>query len=279
MIRRIPFEFPENLDPILIVGQPEESFLNIGLSLLLPYLEPYLIRSLHEARARVRDPALLDDIDKFNGQEGQHCKQHIRLNESVRLAGFPKLKALEEELDSDYRRFTATRSLRFNLAYAEGFEAFTMAFARYGFEMKAFDRFHDPAVRDMLRWHMIEELEHRTVAFEVYDHVFGGWFYRLAVGLFAQWHMNRWILRVAVTMLRTDRDVLRETYGGRWQAWKRIWPQIRAATRRLLPKVLATYSPWYSPRKIAMPAEAQRIAEHYSRIAVSSSPTASSSTT
>ena len=28
--------------------------------------------------------------------------------------------------------------------------------------------------------------EHRTVAFDVYDHVCGGYLYRLAVGLFAQ---------------------------------------------------------------------------------------------
>jgi predicted metal-dependent hydrolase len=27
----------------------------------------------------------------------------------------------------------------------------------------------------MMEWHFVEELEHRTAAFDVYEHVCGGW--------------------------------------------------------------------------------------------------------
>jgi len=36
------------------------------------------------------------------------------------LAG---LKDIEDEMSADYKRFLATKSLKFNMAYSEGFEA------------------------------------------------------------------------------------------------------------------------------------------------------------
>jgi hypothetical protein len=38
-----------------------------------------------------------------------------------------KIRVILDELDADYRRFSEQRSDRFNLVYAEGFEAMTMS--------------------------------------------------------------------------------------------------------------------------------------------------------
>jgi len=265
-VRRLNLSFPANLDPMVIEGQPEESFITVGLSLLLPYLEPYLIRTMHAAKERVTDPDIARALALFNGQEGQHYRQHIRFNEAICKDGFDKLKELEAELDADYKRFTETRSLRFNLAYAEGFEAFTTAMARFSFETKMLDRIVGPA-QDLFRWHLVEELEHRTVAFDVYDHVYGGYFYRLFVGLFAQWHLNRFVIKAALVMVEAEREALETKYGGRAGYWERAKPQLRRAARHLLPKVLATYLPWYTPHSIEMPEEAVAMAAHYSALA------------
>src|SRR5580704_7901401 len=107
-VRRLSLAFPSGLDPeVVIEGSQEESFSIVGLYLLLPYLEPYLIRSMREARPHVTDPALRADLDAFNGQEGQHYRQHIRFNEAVRVKGIPGLEALEAQVADDYRRYTA----------------------------------------------------------------------------------------------------------------------------------------------------------------------------
>jgi predicted metal-dependent hydrolase len=270
------FPFPERLDPVIIEGCPEESYFFVGLSLLLPYLEPYLIRTMREAKKRVTDPALVADIDLFNAQEGQHYRQHIRFNEAVRPAGLEVLKALEAELSADYHRFTETRSLRFNLAYAEGFEAFTTAVARFALETRQFDRIHAAAARDLFRWHLIEELEHRTVAFDVYDHVCGGYFYRLAVGLFAQWHLNRFALRVTSALQGEDLEEFQEKYGGTREARARVLPLLRLSVRLLLPKVVATYMPWYTPHTIALSEEASALAKLYSEMALAAAPAGTS---
>lgn len=268
-VRQLDLPFPEDIDPVCVEGSPEEAYGMIGLSLLLPYLEPYLIRTMKEAKKHVTDPELRIDMEKFSAQEGQHYRQHRRFNDVIRTKGFERLKEFEDGLDADYRRFTRTKSLRFNLAYAEGFEAFTTASARFSFEQGFPEGMH-PAVRDLFMWHLVEEFEHRTVAFDVYDHVCGGYFYRLFVGLFAQWHMLRFTFRVAGYMLDADPRVLHH-YGGRAGRRARQRGQLRMALRHLLPKVLWTYSPRYTPHRIEMPERIKELARHYSERAVHTS--------
>jgi predicted metal-dependent hydrolase len=183
------------------------------------------------------------------------------------MAGFDRLPAFEKELADDYRRFSDTRSLKFNLAYAEGFEALTTATARLSFEMGQMDRMQ-PAIRDLLTWHLVEELEHRTVAFDVYDHIYGDYFYRLRWGFFGQRHMFRWIDKVARYMLETDTESFAK-YGGHEGRRARQRMQARAAIRGLLPKLLATYLPWYTPQNIRFTAEMKALGDRYTAMAVS----------
>jgi len=267
-VRRPSFGFPASLDPVVIEGCPEESCMIVGLSLLLPYLEPYLIRTMNEAKKEVRDPALLADLTAFNGQEGQHYRQHMRFNEALHLQGFTGLEALEAEVDADYRRFTETRSLRWNLAYAEGFEAYTSALAQFSFEHGTLDRMR-PEARDVFAWHLAEELEHRTVAFDVYEHVAKGYLYRLFVGWFAQRHLNRFVLRAARVLTDHDPAAFRARYGGARRAWARLRPLIGLLARRLLPRILATYLPWYTPHRIPTPEGVRLLLEKYTAPAAS----------
>jgi predicted metal-dependent hydrolase len=264
-VRRPLFEFPDSLDPLTCAGPPEESCLNIAISLLLPFLEPYLIRSMKSARPLLTDDDLIADLEKFNAQEGQHYRQHRLFNDAVRRSGFPGLARFEAEIDADYQRFTHTRSLRFNLAYAEGFEALTMNVARFSMEQRRADHYA-PVVRDLFLWHLIEELEHRTVAFDIYNRVCHNWPYRLIAGTYAQMHMLRWCLRVAVHLLVARKDVWRAQHGGLWGAAKRLAPLAWKQLWFLTPKLIATYLPWYSPGKIPMPIDASAFsAEFYQR--------------
>ncbi len=50
----------------------------------MPYLEPYLIRSILRAREYLDDPGLLEDMAGFNRQEANHFKCHRRYNECSR---------------------------------------------------------------------------------------------------------------------------------------------------------------------------------------------------
>lgn len=268
-VRHMPFEFPDDIDPVFIDGDHKQSFAFIAGSLLLPYLEPYLIRSMKAAEKHVTDPDVLDGLKKFCSQEGQHYQMHKKFNATIRRAGFPGLEALEQELSDDYKRFTSTKSLRFNLAYAEGFEALTMNAVKHMMEPNGFGD-DLPVYMQMIEWHFVEELEHRTVAFDVYDHVCGGYFYRLVVGAWAQWHFTRWIRRTTNYMLKVSPQPKRDKEQVTESA--KTTPSIRSASvGNLLPGLLRIYLPNYSPHDVEISPGIADLAEKYTKMAIKTS--------
>ena len=266
-IRRMEFAFQPDMDLVFVKDDPEMSFMFLGAWMMLPYLEPFLIRTMRDALPLVRDPQLKEDLKRFCAQEGEHYKQHARANELLRALhpSYEALLPLEKELDAELKDFTRNKPLKFKLAYAEGFESMTSAMSRAQFEVGLYDRTDSP-LADLAKWHVMEELEHRSVAFDVYEHIVGSWFYRMKQSLLSQKHYLGWVKRF--------RDVLVAPQGELFAAYDT--PEIRARRkafnnhylRRGIPRVLATYMPWYNPAKVDLPEQFQIAREHYSRTAL-----------
>lgn len=265
-VRQMPFEFADELESVFIPGEPELSFQLIAASLFLPYLEPYLIRSMRSAKDKVTDPDILKGLESFCAQEAQHYRTHMKFNNACRLTDFPELARLEKEIEGDYQRFSREKPLRFNLAYAEGFEALTMNLIRFMMENPGFDNPDSPIVQ-MWEWHFVEELEHRNVAFDVYDHVYGGYLYRLFIGLYAQWHFTRWIRKVNRYMLKTCPPPQRNAEERRARR-KVAWSLRKTLLRKLLPDVLRIYLPNYTPHTITISPAMKAIADRYTKMAI-----------
>ena len=127
------FEFPEELDEVLPGNDLVRETYMVAFSLTMPYLEPYLIRTFRSAADDIADAGLAADVKEFIGQEAQHFQNHRRVNEMIKGQLGPtvaaELQTIEDRLDADYCRFNASKSRRFNLSYAEGFEAMTCAMA------------------------------------------------------------------------------------------------------------------------------------------------------
>lgn len=49
VVRKMPFEFPEDIDASWNKAKPEWSHMVNGTSLAMPFLEPYLIRTMRKA--------------------------------------------------------------------------------------------------------------------------------------------------------------------------------------------------------------------------------------
>ena len=194
---------------------------------------------------------------------------HKKFNATIRRVGFPGLDELEKDLSDDYKRFTKTKSLRFNLAYAEGFEALTMNAVKHMMEPNGFGD-DLPVFMQMVEWHFVEELEHRTIAFDVYDHVCGGYLYRLVVGAWAQWHFTSWIRRATKYMLKMNPPPTRQT--NRAAGKTEEAPMIRpASARNLLPGLLRIYLPNYTPHNIKIAPGIQVLADKYTKMAIKTS--------
>ena len=58
IVRPFAFDFPDDLDPIWAPDNVSRSLLFNGLSLTMPYLEPFLVKTMREATERVDDRPL-----------------------------------------------------------------------------------------------------------------------------------------------------------------------------------------------------------------------------
>lgn len=205
VIRDFAFDFPEDLDPVWVPGNRARSHLFNGLSLTMPYLEPYLIRSILRARDHIDDPGLLEDMAGFNRQEANHFKCHRRYNELLKRNGYPELEELEEIMTAQYARLE-TRSLRTQLAYSAGFESMTNGFThwlitkRLGLFANA-----DRHVSSFWLMHMIEETEHKTVAFDTYMAYSGEYLPRAIGVLHGSGHLLGLGIRGMLRMLKKDK--------------------------------------------------------------------------
>lgn len=230
-------------------------------SIIPSYVEPYLVKVMLKARPQIRpsETALDQDVVVFCKQEAQHNKQHNVFNSQLRAQGYEGLLAIEQALEADLNRFIETKSLKFNVAYAEGFEALGALGAEMWFN--CYREYLDGADKDvvaMWQWHMAEEYEHREVAFNVYHELFGrknlfdAWIYRVGVFIFAARHLLGFGDRAAELLLTADRakmtDEERQASLAREKAFK------KKMARTAIPELIKVLSPFYQPRTRKAPA-------------------------
>ncbi|MEM8638363.1 MAG: metal-dependent hydrolase [Cyanobacteria bacterium P01_G01_bin.54] len=259
-VRYLKFDVPDEIDPMVLPGEPEMSYLLVGLSMILPYLEPYLIKNNRLAQKKVTDPELLHDMKQFCRQECQHHQQHNLVNEKVRKL-YPGLAELEKEVAEDYARFTA-KGLKFNVAFGEGFESLTFPVVVFMYETGMMQDMTNP-LGDIYTWHFCEEVEHRNVLYDAYYELYSDYFFRLKVSLISQFHLLQFMVRCAQVMLRQDGKEAFVKYGGWPGRMKRLWRWTKLAIKHLLPNLKQTYLPQYSPHDIPVSPAVQTLTDSY----------------
>lgn len=235
--------------------QPEFSQINNAASTVLPHLEPYLIKVLRQASEDLdqdKDAGLLNEIATFIRQEANHYKQHQLFNEQLYKAGYEGLRKHEVTLANDYKEFLTNRSLKFNLAYSEGFESIGIIQSEFIFE-KAGQWLEgaDESASVLWKWHLAEEFEHRRVCYDVYKRFYGGYFYRVYGLIYAIRHLGGYGKRVSDYLLAQDRKQGKVgTWLGSWWREKRYRCALALFS---LPRVIRIMSPFYDPARIEMP--------------------------
>jgi len=245
-LRRMPFSYEKPGKAHWNSGKPEFSQIVNAASLAMPYLEPHLIRSMRRARPKITDPILLEQLDQYVYQEGQHYQQHKKYNDST-ASEYPCVHGIEEVLAADYKRLDK-KSLRFRLAYAEGFESMALAIGNMLITDREFLFGNsDSTVTSLVLWHFIEEIEHKNVAFDVFDHLYGSYFWRITGFLYATVHIF-WRSRQAYKRL-LQQDGLWQNLKSRW----RLAGLLLRIFKKLIPRLLPVFRPGYHPEQISDP--------------------------
>ena len=175
-----------------------------GASLTMPYLEPFLNRTLREALGKLSDSTLHQDVEGFIRQEAQHYANHRRYNEMLKANGYAVLADIEATFAADYAALEK-RSLEWRLAYSAGFETMTMGITDWLVNERS-SLFYgaNPAVTSLVLWHMVEETEHKAVAYDVYETLCGRYWLRIAGLVWGSLHVGFMSRRAYRAMLQQD---------------------------------------------------------------------------
>jgi predicted metal-dependent hydrolase len=255
--RDLKFGMDDNVPSRWSPEQPEFSHVASAFMAALPYLEPYFIQNIREALPLLADKQIARDARAFIQQEARHAQQHRDWNQ-VLARRFPGFDALERKIKTRLTNSRKRYSLPFRLAYTSGYEALTYQIACFILaERQTLLQGADPRMLAMLAWHAAEEVEHKSVAFDVFQAVHGGYMLRLA-GFGAAFVTSvRDIQAIMFFLMRADGLLQDAESRGR----------LRTLRRRLLIKLVPEFRhylrPSYHPSQHEDPAiVAAWLAEH-----------------
>jgi predicted metal-dependent hydrolase len=164
------------------MGSPHLTHLSNALQLLFPAGERFFIRSVKHFEDRITDPELKGRIKGFYGQEGRHGHEHERLFKVLEAQGYEIESFLAWYEDMAYEKLEKRFSPAMRLSVTAALEHFTAAMGRNALTSDFLDEAH-PIIAELMRWHAAEEIEHKSVAFDVFEAVDGRYHVRVA-GLF-----------------------------------------------------------------------------------------------
>jgi len=248
VVRKVQFAFPEDFKPHWNAAKPELSQIFNSVSFMAPAFEPFIIDAVRAAAPYITDPDVKKEADGLSGQETQHYRQHRRFNAMLIAKGYEGLRAHEQQLEKDYAEIRK-RPLKFQLAYAGGIESLALAGGHMVVNLREYlFKDADPVGASLWLWHLMEEIEHKNAAFDVYQHVYGNYWYRLYGTAYAFIHVFRRMRQGYKIMLQAD---------GLWGTWKTRWAIKQMAFRfwaYMLPQIVRCAMPWHHPSRVADPA-------------------------
>lgn len=263
--RKVVFDWSET--PVeWIPDQPFASHFINEINLLLPAGEFWFCRLFNQALPLITDETLRREVKSFMRQESMHARAHEgAIADYLQHHGIETERArafehqLFERLLGDaplgikLRGRAARQWLVFRVGIVAAIEHMTCVLGNYALHNHQWDRAGaDPTLLDLLRWHGAEEVEHRCVAFDLYQHLGGRYpsrYYLASIAMpviFGLWvHGAAQIMKQDPRFADKKPSVFRPWIWGQWFAQARkgwlpspLW---------LITKELSFFDPWYNP--------------------------------
>ena len=143
-----------------------------ALSITFPRGEAFFVESVRAHRDDAPEK-LKGEINAFIKQEVIHSREHVSFNKRVVGAGY-NIEALEQAV-TESLELTKGRPEILNLAVTMALEHYTATLAQQLLANPAHLARADQESADLWRWHAIEEIEHKGVAYDTWLHATRDW--------------------------------------------------------------------------------------------------------
>lgn len=139
------------------------------LSVFLTYGEDLVIETARHHREFIQDPVLKQRVTSLIGQEAIHSKLHNEYNDALKDVEYPV--DLYRFLGENFFKYVFLKFPQpLKLSMMAGIEHFTAVLAEYMMKHeKNFYYSDDAKSRALWMWHMLEESEHKDIAYDVYQ--------------------------------------------------------------------------------------------------------------
>ncbi|MFH3853381.1 metal-dependent hydrolase, partial [Acinetobacter baumannii] len=254
-----------------IPNQPFASYFINEINNILPAGEFWFCRLYNKVLPRITDEKLKQDVQAFIRQEAMHANAHTSANKeylsarnidiqrNLDIMNYLFTTALADKpFDKEVPQFLQEQWDLFRLGVIATVEHMTCVLGKYALYNKRWEELGaDPEMVDLVKWHGSEEIEHRTVAFDLYRHLGGGYMPRyylsLAVIVLV---LGLWVDGAAHIMKQDPRfaDAAKSRFFPAWVALE--WYKISRKDNQVLPNPIWLIAqqidylmPWYDPVK------------------------------
>jgi predicted metal-dependent hydrolase len=245
--RKVEFDY-SNTPLHWIPGDPFTSHVLNVLHITLPAGEFWFCRVYNKALPLVTDDKLREDVQAFLRQESMHARAHDAALKHYLPARGIQTQTFTDHMDWFFRELLGEKVfglvqakpggwlerswLKFRLGVIAAIEHFTGVLGSYALNNHTWDN-ADPVMLDTLRWHGAEEVEHRCVAYDLYQHAGGGYFHRFGLIALVAPLLIYYLLSGAAFMMSQD-PALQMKKPSIWRPWFwREWKRIAVQTGHL----------------------------------------------
>lgn len=246
-VRKFDWDF-EGIPFIWNPEQPRFSVLMNQITFVIISFERYITKAMRAAESRITDEEVKLEARLFGQQEGIHAAAHMKHARAL-LEQYPGLQSILDKAQASYDEQFESQPLEYHLAYAGGMEAiFTPFFKMILDHREILFSGGDERLASMLLWHFCEEIEHRSSALVVYDHVVDSYWYRFKHSRAMRRHATSLFAMAIEEFKKHVPDVPHDAYEGNPFA-----SVPRAATLRSAFGILASQTPWHDPTHQPLP--------------------------
>ena len=165
-----------------------------ALSLTFPEGERFFIQSVKRFSTDL-PPDLARDVRAFTAQEGAHTREHMAFNDLVARAGYDitPIETLVQQRLGKARE----RPELLQLAATVALEHFTACFAHLALKDARLLQAVPPDLARLWQWHAVEEIEHKSVAYDVFMHA------ARDLSPWRRWAIRRWAMGLTTLLFLT----------------------------------------------------------------------------
>ncbi|MFF0530075.1 metal-dependent hydrolase [Nocardia amikacinitolerans] len=191
--RDVRFDF-DSVPMHYIPGEVMATHIINVMHLVLPEGERAMAQALAEALPLIDDERLREEVQGFIGQENMHASSHEKARKHLEAIGLdvaPMVDTVSWLVDRVLGDHGLTGRAKHEwlcerLALFAGMEHYTAVIGEWLLTNDKLEAKNmHPAMLDLIRWHGAEEVEHRSVVYDAYMHVDGGYLRKARTSMLA----------------------------------------------------------------------------------------------